>query len=258
VDLALDPSTSLPYHSPTQTAKALTEHWVAREGYCLRCGDGSLDPTPENTRALDFRCAECDEPYELKASRRPFRRRVLDGEYGTFRRAIASLDNPNLLLLNYDLAALTVTDLWAIPRYALSRLAVIPRKPLGPSARRAGWQGCSIDLSSLPRAALVRVVCSGEPRPPGAVLEDWAGLEFIERTRGTNREWLPDVLSCIRRIPTEEFDLPAAYAFERELRLLHPRNKNVEPKMRQQLQILVAQGVLARTRPGRYRKTARI
>ena len=253
----MDPSSGVGYKSPAQLAKALTEDWVSREAYCLSCGENSLGQTPENTKALDFRCNSCSEPYELKASKRPFGRRVLDGEYATFRQAITSLNNPNLLLLNYDLSSMLVREFRGIPRYALSRLRVIPRKPLGLTARRAGWQGCSIDLEGLPRAALVSIVESGRARPVRVVMSDWRQLDFIERSHASGREWLPDILSCLRRIEPEEFSLREVYDFAPELRALHRKNQNVEPKIRQQLQILVAQGLLERVQPGRYRKTER-
>lgn len=257
MDLRLDWKVGEGYRSPAQLAKVLSQDWVAREAYCLSCGGVPLSPTPENTKALDFRCDACREPYELKASRRPFGNRVLDGEYQTFMRAIASRDHPNLLLLSYDFPTLLVTGLQAIPRNALSRLSVIPRNPLGPTARRAGWQGCNIDLTALPPAALVRIVVSGTPRAPEGVLEDWRRFDFVGRAGKSSRDWLPDILSCLRRIPNEEFDLDEVYGFIPELRLLHPKNLSIGPKIRQQLQIVVAEGLLARIRPGRYRKTAR-
>lgn len=257
VDLRLDLDLGSGFKSPTQFARVVTEGWMAREAYCLKCGTGSLAPTTPNTRALDFRCGDCREPYELKSSRRPFGDRVLDGEYASFRRAIASHDNPNLFLLNYDLERGEVTDLRGIPRYAVSALSVIPRRPLGPLARRSGWQGCNIDLTRLPSAAVVDVVVAGVVRPPRVVLDDWAGMEFIESSGRSGREWLPDILSCLRRIPTDEFALSEVYRFADELHNVHPRNLNVEPKIRQQLQILVAQGLLERIRPGRYRKSPR-
>lgn len=254
MDLQLDSALLQGHKSPAQVAKALTEDWVSREAYCLSCGDESLDHAPTNSKALDFRCCGCNEPYELKASRRPFGNRVLDGEYRTFLHAIASQDNPNLLLLNYNLPKMAVTDFRAVPRYALSRLSVIPRNPLGPNARRAGWQGCNIDLTGLPSSALVSIVDSGVQRAVKVVLRDWRQLDFIRYSRGSGREWLPDVMSCLRRVDKVDFDLEEVYAFSAELRALHPKNQNVEPKIRQQLQILVAQGLLERVKPGLYKK----
>jgi type II restriction enzyme len=255
VDLRLDQSLGLGYRSPSQLAKVLSEDWVSRELYCLKCGDGTLDPTPENTKALDFRCNPCHEPYELKASRRPFRNRVLDGEYRTLVSAIASHDNPNLLLLNYDPAQMVVTGLDAIPRFALSRLSIIPRNPLREPARRAGWQGCNIDLTGLPNSALVPIVVSGSARVRSGVLEDWRRFDFIGNSSRSSRDWLPDILSCLRRIDAENFELTDLYEFEAELKSLHPRNFNVRPKIRQQLQILCRQGMIERLKPGLYRKS---
>jgi type II restriction enzyme len=257
VDLRLDSTLAVNLKSASQAAKTLSEDWVSREAFCLRCGREGLRQTPPSTEALDFRCESCREPYELKASRRPFGDRILDGEYSTLVRALASSDNPNLMLLNYNRLKMEVTDFRAVPRYALSRMSVIPRKPLGPRARRAGWQGCNIDLSGLPPAAIVDVVVGGVSRSPKTVIEEWHRLDFIERARGPNRHWLPDVLSCLRRIQADIFYLEAVYEFANELRLLHPRNLNIEPKIRQQLQILVTQGIVERVSPGVYRKTSR-
>ena len=255
--IRLDSALAADYRSGSQAARVLTEDWVSREAYCFNCGHDQLDQTPPNTKALDFRCHDCREPYELKSSRHPFHNRVLDGEYSTLVRALASGENPNLMLLNYDLPRMEVTEFRAIPRFALSRMCVVPRKPLSRGARRRGWQGCNIDLGSLPPAAIVRVVVGGVARPSESVIEDWHRFEFIDRARGSNRQWLPDILSCLRRIQGEEFRLGTIYEYAKELCLLHPKNINIEPKIRQQLQILVAQGVLTRVRPGIYRKTSR-
>ena len=257
MDLHLDPSDCEGYTSPAQITKALSEPWVSREGYCLNCGTAGLARTPENTKAMDFRCVKCTAPYELKASKRPFRTRILDGAYKTLVGAIASQDNPNLLLLNYDFSRMQVTDYRAIPRYALSRLNIVRKKPLALTAQRPGWEGCSIDLAGLPPSALVTMITGGVVRPVSAVLRDWRALEFIEDSGKSAREWLPDILACVRRIPSEEFKVEEVYEFQDELRLLHPKNFNIEPKIRQQLQILVAKGYLDRIRPGSYRKTAK-
>jgi type II restriction enzyme len=255
VDLSFDRLLGEPYHSASQLARVLTQGWVEREVYCLNCGSGPLEQTTQNTKAMDFRCAKCREPYELKSSKRPFGHYILDGEYSTFLGAIQSHDNPNLLLLNYDAEKLEVTDLQALSRYALSRMAVVPRKPLGPTARRAGWQGCTIDLTGLGRSAFIPIVVEGGVRPRPHVLDDWRQLDFFKARASGARDWLPDIMSSLRRIQSETFTLDRIYAFEKELRLLHPKNMNIQPKIRQLLQILVRQGLLERLTPGRYRKT---
>lgn len=256
MDLRFDADLASGYRSQSQIARRLTEGWISREAYCLNCGRGPLVRTVNNTRALDFRCRECSEPYELKSSRHPFGRRVLDGEYTTLLTALSSSVNPNLFLLNYDISRMSVTEFQAIPRMLLSRLSVIPRRPLGPLARRAGWQGCSIDIGALPDSAIVSIVTGESARAPRVVLQDWRRFDYIGRVRASARSWLPDILNCIKRIESSEFALGDVYQFATELRALYPQNKHIEPKIRQQLQVLVAQGVLVRTSLGHYRKTS--
>lgn len=207
---------------------------------------------------MDFRCKACNEPYELKASYRPIGRRVLDGEYRTLVNAIHSQNNPNLFLLAYDKDRMLVSSLSAVPRVAVSRLAVEPRAPLGIRAERAGWQGCYLNLDALPASAIVPIVVSGVPRTRDRVLVDWRRFDFIVNATGANREWLPDVMNCVRRLEVEEFRLADVYDFEAELALLHPKNKHVKPKIRQQIQLLVKNGLVTRIRPGLYRKTLRV
>jgi hypothetical protein len=52
------------------------------------------------------------------------------------------------------------------------------------------------------------------------------------------------VLNAIRRLGKTEFTTADAYAFTREREKLHPDNKNVRPKIRQQLQVLRNTGLL--------------
>jgi type II restriction enzyme len=51
----------------------------------------------------------------------------------------------------------------------------------------------------------------------------------------------------------ECFSLDDAYAFEDRLQRLYPGNRNVRPKIRQQLQVLRDRGWLEFTGRGRYR-----
>jgi hypothetical protein len=51
-------------------------------------------------------------------------------------------------------------------------------------------------------------------------------------------------LNCITAPVKSEFTAADAYVFTRELEQLHPDNKNVRPKIRQQLQVLRNAGLL--------------
>ena len=77
-------------------------------------------------------------------------------------------------------------------------------------------------------------------------------FDFMVRIRPESKGWLCDVLACVQSLPTGLFTLEDAYSFESKLGELHPSNQNVRPKIRQQLQVLVAEGIIRRERPGVY------
>jgi len=92
---------------------------------------------------------------------------------------------PNLLLMGYALAAWEVRDLLLIPSFMFSESAVIKRKPLAATARRAGWVGCNLDLHRIApeaRIFLVRTtVC--EPRNAAVPAAGSGGVPLREGTR---------------------------------------------------------------------------
>jgi type II restriction enzyme len=90
----------------------------------------------------------------------------------------------------------------------------------------------------------------------------------------TQRGWTLDVLNIVRRLvsdgraprdpnfgkmgaritrPSDSFTTADVFAFERELEKLHPDNRNVRPKIRQQLQILRDTGLLIHIDRGEWR-----
>lgn len=240
------------YESRSQIARVLTQEWVGREVPCLSCSAAPLTPTAQNTKARDFECPECSEPYELKASSRRFGRLVPDGEYSTFRSVVGSDRVPNLLLMEYSRDDLGVRTLLAVHRSLISDQAIVPRKPLSSKARRAGWQGCSINMEAIPASGRVSVVRDGRALPWPIVTKEWARFEFMVRLRPESRGWLRDVLSFVQELAPGPFRLEEVYRFEDELASLHPANRNIRPKIRQQLQILVAEGAILRRSPGCY------
>jgi len=240
------------YTSRSQIARVASQTWVQRELACLRCSCRPLSPTPENTKSRDFECSHCEEPYELKSKAGRFTRWVANGEYGALLETIRSGRTPNLLLLEYDPIGLSVRRLQAIHRTLLSSLAVVPREWLSVSAQRAGWQGCNIDLSAVPEVGRVPIVWDGAELPWSTVVGAWSRFDFMIRVRPESQGWLRDVLACVQKLPATAFTLDEAYNFEPMLSELHPSNQNVRPKIRQQLQVLVAQGILRRDRPGVY------
>jgi len=66
--------------------------------------------------------------------------------------------------------------------------------------------------------------------------------------------WKKDVFEYLLKLSSDVFTLQEVYSFEKQLSRLHPNNRNVKAKIRQQLQYLRDIGLLEFTRPGIYKK----
>ena len=254
VNLLLDPTLTEGYHGKTQIARVMTEDWVGRQLFCPRCGCNHVEHLPNNSPVGDFACPACDSQFELKSKSGQLGERINDGAYGTFIERITSNENPDFLFMGYSAKSLSVQNLVIVPKHFFVPAIVEKRKPLGPTARRAGWVGCVISLAGIPQQGRIPVVRNGEPIDKNAVLERVRLADRLAVDRIDARGWLMDVLNCVNRIPGEEFTLADMYAFENVLSEFHPDNNNVRPKIRQQLQFLRDRGVLEFLGNGRYRK----
>lgn len=76
----------------------------------------------------------------------------------------------------------------------------------------------------------------------------------LETQNLNNRGWIIDILNCINKVEHEIFILDEIYAFENELKIKHPFNNNIKPKIRQQLQFLRDKGFLEFLGNGIYKK----
>lgn len=63
-----------------------------------------------------------------------------------------------------------------------------------------------------------------------------------------------DVLKCVEQMPDQKFTLQELYAFSDYLSSLHPENKNVQAKIRQQLQFLRSAGLIVFLGRGVYQR----
>lgn len=242
----------LVYKSAAQLARLSTERWAIENLYCPSCG-ARLSAYPDNTPVYDFLSHDCRERYQLKASRRAFGTSVLDSEYKTAMKSVMEDAYPSLFLLHYDPIGWKVTDLDLIHRACITQSCIIPRKPLGPDARRAGWQGCMISLTQIPEVGRINVVRNGTIRPKQQVLSQWQLSNGLLKVEPPKRGWLADVLRCVERL-YNTFSLENVYSFEVELSSAHPANRHVKAKIRQQLQLLRDLGFIEFISPGTYRR----
>jgi type II restriction enzyme len=157
------------------------------------------------------------------------------------------------MLLNYDLKQFGVTNLFVVPKHFFVREIIEERKPLAPTARRAGWVGCNIVLSGIPASGKIFIVRDGQLQPKEAVLAQWHRTLFLREESVEARGWLVEVMRCVEAIGRQEFELEDVYAFERRLSEIYPNNRHVKQKIRQQLQVLRDQGYLDFVSRGYYR-----
>jgi hypothetical protein len=178
---------------------------------------------------------------------------VLDGEFRTKCARLAASNNPNLFLLNYDLKQLAVRNFFVVPKHFFVRDIIEERKPLARTARRAGWIGSKILLNQIPTSGKIFIIRDGKLEPKESVLEKWRPTLFLRGESLEARGWLIEVMKCVEAIGKREFQLEDVYAFEIQLSRLYPDNRNVKPKIRQQLQFLRDRGYLDFVSRGSYR-----
>ncbi len=70
------------FKGPTQTARSVTEAWVALHGFYPNCAADRLPQLPNNSPVADFRCDACGEEYELKDKQGKLGRSIPDGAFG--------------------------------------------------------------------------------------------------------------------------------------------------------------------------------
>ena len=204
-------------------------------------------------KVSDFHCRDCDEKFQLKSSRHGFSKYVLDGEYRTQLESIHRGDYPSILLLSYQDPK--VEHVTAVHRSCIIPDYLVPRKPLSATARRRFWQGCLIALYRTPSIAKIDLVVDEKPIPSAFITEQWKKAQTLLKADVPKRGWLADVLRCVEQ-QFSTFTLQDLYASsENELQEKHPENRNVRPKIRQQLQYLRDLGFVEFVKPGVYRTT---
>ncbi len=241
------------YDSGSQTARSLTEAWVAETLYCPNCGHPKLNQFPANLPVADFFCTQCNDQYELKSQKREFGKKLANGAYETKIKRLESNSSPNLILMNYDAQAAQVRNLCVVPKRFFVPSVVERRKPLAASARRAGWIGSNILLSRIPVSGRIFCVRNGIVVPKEQILGEWRKTAFLGTRNAEARGWLVEVMACVEQLNTQTFTLEDVYASEARLSALYPGNNNVRPKIRQQLQVLRDNGYIEFLGHGNYR-----
>jgi type II restriction enzyme len=177
---------------------------------------------------------------------------------------------PSAIIRRKPLAPTARRHGWVGCNFALNRIPVEARIPLV-ITRSSGRESAPNSLnegresqSRLTSAATIII-------PPEEVREKFKRVKPLKEIGVKERGWTLDVLNIVRRIsdgrdgalrrprssqrdaPTNTFTTSDVYAFERELEKLHPDNRHVKDKIRQQLQVLRDMGLLQHIERGFWR-----
>jgi type II restriction enzyme len=253
VQVALPGGGLVAYTSKSQRARIATEAWAESNLYCPNCNSPVLEPAAAGTPVIDFTCPKCAATYQLKSQSSLFSRRIVDAAYSSMVRAIMEDRTPNLYALHYLSSEWAVANVILIPRFAFPLSAIEKRKPLAQTARRAGWIGCNILLHAIPPDARIKIISDGKPVAPAVVRAQYARVRPFATLDAKQRGWTLDVLNVVRSLGKTEFDLSEVYKSEGKLAKLHPANRHVRDKIRQQLQVLRDLGLLEFLGGGEYR-----
>jgi len=247
-------SESLRYVSKTQRARVITEGWTAANLYCPVCGEPHLAQFEANRPMADFHCEHCGAQFEQKSFEKSpshLPRKINGSGYDAMMKRLESSENPHLLLLYHKDGK--VNNLVLIPKYFLTTSIVEKRKPTWPKGRSAPWIGSHIWLAGIPECGKIYIIKDGEPEDPDKVLELYRKTTPLKTADLESTGWLLDVLKCVEMIGTPTFSLSQLYAFESDLKKMHPGNRHIKDKIRQQLQLLRDKGFIEFDGRGEYR-----
>jgi type II restriction enzyme len=150
-----DPSVGANYASKAQIARVTVETWAEHNLYCLNCVSDELARLADNTPIADFECESCSATYQVKAKNGRFHTSIAGAAYAPTLRALRDGTLPNYVLVEYDPRFSIVVFVSGIPGAAFREDSIVARKPLPITARRAGWQGCSLNIEGLPQVRIV-------------------------------------------------------------------------------------------------------
>lgn len=239
------------YKSNSQKIRVMSETWVLKNCYCVKCGK-RLSHHKNNKPIADFFCSNCGEDYELK-SKNGNSNIICGGEYNTIIKKLEDNSLPNLLYLNYG-PNYEVKNLIVIPKYYFSKSSIIARKPLASTARRSGWVGSYINIKHLPSSGKILIIRNSKFIDKKLVLYKYNKTLFLSGMQEKSKGWILEIMKCIDKLDLNEFTLNCLYDYEDELKNIYPNNNNIDAKIRQELQILRDMNYVESLGNGIYRR----
>ncbi len=224
------------YTNNSQKIRAMSEPWTEENIFCPNCG-GILSGQKNNEKVSDFLCKNCLEKFEQKASKNKFKWKTIAGEYNTYVEKLKEKNKPNFFFLHYIDIKYIVEDFFVVPKYFFIP-EIIEKRSKG-LKNRPNYYMCNILFSKIPNSWKIYYIENWKEIPKERVLEKWQKTAFLKDIKKDNlKGWILDIMNCIESLNKEKFTLKEIYAFEKDLKILHPENKNIKAKIRQQLQFL--------------------
>ncbi len=241
------------YKSNSQKIRVMSEKWTEENIFCPNCGD-NIKNYENNKPVADFYCKKCSEDFELKSKKGKIGKKIGAGAYSKMIERLGSKIKPNFFFMSYKNETYFVSNFFVIPKYFFVPEIIEKRKALSENAKRAGWIGSNILFSKIPDSGKIFYIENGNEFSREDVLDKWQKTVFIKNIKQTEAKgWIFDIMNCIESLDKKEFLLPDIYKFEKDLKILHPKNKNIKAKIRQQLQFLRDKGYLEFKEKGKYK-----
>src|SRR5260370_11442584 len=117
----------------------------------------------EDRDASNVVWTRCEERFQLKSGKSPFKSRIPDAAYSKMIEAIRKDETPSIFALHYDAVEWRVSNLILIPRFTYSLKDIFKRQPLSSTAERHNWVGCDILLRAIPQRARIQVILDVAP-----------------------------------------------------------------------------------------------
>lgn len=253
MDLLFNQGITHIYKSNSQKIRVMTEDWVLQNIFCPNCGQ-PVNEYKNNKPVADFYCKKCIEDFELKSKNGNFSKKISAGAYSKMIERINSFEKPNFFFMGYRINTLSVKDFFVVPKHFFISEIIEKRKPLSETARRAGWVGANILFSKIPKAGRIFYIENGIEINKKLILEKWQKTLFLKQIKRTEEKgWILDIMNCIDALGKKEFSLEELYVFESDLQAMHPKNKHIKDKIRQQLQFLRDKDYIDFLGQGRYK-----
>lgn len=169
-----DASIAERYTSKARAAGITIETWAEHNLYCLSCSADELSRLPTNAIVADLECLACNSRYQVKAKNGRFGTALTGAAYEPLLQAVRAGTMPSYVLVEYDPRFNIVVFVEGVPGRYIDETRILSRKPLKPTARRAGWRGCTISLAGLQNVKVRIVEPAGRDRL--TVREEWQRL----------------------------------------------------------------------------------